>query len=448
MPSQVIYSKQVFTGDTFTDASLIIQDGIILDILAGKQELASCDFIEYPDAVIFPGVIDAHIHINEPGRTNWEGFDTATQAAAAGGITSIIDMPLNSSPVTIDADSFEQKVIASQGKLNVNCGFWGGLVPQNAADLSSLLDTGVLGIKAFLTHSGIDEFPNVTEADLNLAMPQIAEAQIPLLTHCEIDSYHRGVDIHKQYPKSYKHFVASRPPSWENEAARMMIRLCRKFSCPVHIVHLSSAEVLDDIRQAKQEGLPLTVEACPHYLYFDEESIPDADTRFKCTPPIRSKQNNDKLWQALEEGTIDFVASDHSPAPAQMKEAETGNLARAWGGIIGGQLLLSASWTKARNRGIALKEIAKWFCQNPAKFIGLAHTKGYIKKGYDADLVVWNPEASFKVKSSDLLHRHSYSPYVGEELFGDIIATYCNGKLVYGGGKIRHSNQGKKLFRN
>jgi len=299
MSSKILYSKRVLFDEKLQEASILIKDGIIQDVLSGRNELPQWDFTDYGDLVIFPGAIDTHIHINEPGRTDWEGFDTATKAAAAGGITTLIDMPLNSSPVTIDQPSFQQKIEASQGKRHVHCGFWGGLVPNNAHDLSEILSSGVLGIKAFLTHSGIDEFPNVTEKDLHKAMPQIADAQLPLLVHGEIDQPNEAIKLHQANPKSFQHFVNARPTSWENEAVRLMIKLCRKYNCPVHIVHLSSAEVLPDIEQAKEAGLPLTVETCPHYLFFNAETIPDGKTQFKCTPPIRDKKNNEQLWQVL-----------------------------------------------------------------------------------------------------------------------------------------------------
>jgi len=299
MSLKIIYSQRVLLDAQLQEASIFIQDGIIQNVVLGRKENTEWEFLDYENLVIFPGVIDTHIHINEPGRTEWEGFDTATKAAAAGGITTLIDMPLNSSPVTINSAAFQQKIAASEGKRHVHCGFWGGLVPQNAEDLSEILASGVLGIKAFLTHSGIEDFLNVTAKDLHKAMPQIAAAKIPLLVHCEIDQPNKTTDLHQQHPTSYQHFVKSRPPAWENEAVRLMIKLCEKYNCPVHIVHLSSAEVLPDIKAAKAAGLPLTVETCPHYLYFDADTIPDANTRFKCTPPIRHKTNNEQLWQAL-----------------------------------------------------------------------------------------------------------------------------------------------------
>jgi len=447
MSLKILYSKRVLWKDKLQPASILIQDGTIQEVLPGKKELPEYEFNDFADLVIFPGVIDAHIHINEPGRTEWEGFDTATKAAAAGGITTLIDMPLNSSPVTIDKPSFQEKIKASAGKRHVHCGFWGGLVPDNANDLSEILSAGVLGIKAFLTHSGIDEFPNVTESDLHKAMPQIAEAQIPLLVHCEIDQPNEAINLHQKNPKSFKNFVASRPPEWENEAVRLMIKLCKQYNCTVHIVHLSSEDVLPTIKEAKDAGLPLTVETCPHYLFFDSDTIPDGSTQFKCTPPIRNKANNEKLWEALKSGLIDFITSDHSPAPPTLKEANSGNLYKAWGGIIGGQLLLSATWTKAKEQGVRLPQLAQLLCEKPAQFIGYSKTKGNIAKGFDADLVVWNPEEKFLMTEELLFHKHTFSPYIGEELIGKIKATYCKGKLVFANGEFKQLAQGELLLR-
>ncbi len=447
MTSRIIYSERVFWNDTFQPVSIWIDKGRIRNVVQGKRLNIPIPFEDYGNSVIMPGIIDAHIHINEPGRTEWEGFDTVTKAAAAGGITTLVDMPLNSSPVTIDKDTFQQKIAATKNQLHVNCGFWAGLVPQNSDNLDDLLTSGVLGIKAFLTHSGIDEFPNVQKADLQRAMPIIGKYNMPLLAHCELDSPNEFQALFEQYQHSYPHFVASRPCSWENEAIELMIDFCRTTKCPVHIVHLSSAEALPAIRQAKEEGLPLTVETCPHYIYFNQEEIPNSDTRFKCTPPIRDRKNNEQLWEALESGLIDFVASDHSPAPPEMKEHQTGNLYKAWGGIIGGQALLTATWAAAQKRNISLKKIVQWLCEKPAQFIGFGHRKGKIKTGYDADFVIWNPEEIFELTEEMLLHRHKFSPYVGETLAGQIVTTFCNGEKVYNNGKISEIDQGKILLK-
>ena len=276
-----------------------------------------------------PGVIDAHVHINEPGRTEWEGFDTGTQAAAAGGITTIIDMPLNANPVTTTVIAFDEKIVASKSKLHVNVGFYGGLVPGNQNELEGLIQAGVLGIKCFLTHSGIDEFPNVGKKEIDAAMPIIAKYGLPLLVHCELES--KQVDNQfSDFPNSYRYYLASRPKQWENDAVELMIKLCRKHNCKTHIVHVSSAEALASIKEAKEEGLLLTAETCPHYIYFSAEDIPDSNCLFKCAPPIREKENNDLLKAALKSGVLDFIATDHSPAPPDIKELTTGNLQKAW----------------------------------------------------------------------------------------------------------------------
>jgi len=446
MPSKIIYSQRVFTNGTLRESSVYIQDGIIADVFAGKMQLPDVEFVDYGNHVVFPGVVDAHVHINEPGRTEWEGFDSATKAAAKGGITTLVDMPLNSSPVTIDATSFDQKIKASHNQRHVHCGFWGGLVPSNADDISPLIQKGVLGLKAFLTPSGIDEFPHLNKEELKHGLAQLKGTGLPLLAHCELDSEHEGINAFKNNPYSYEHFLRSRPKSWENNAIRQMIDLCREFKTPIHIVHLSSAEVLPDILRAKEAGLPLTVETCPHYLFFNAEHIPDNDTRYKCTPPIRERENNEQLWQALESGLIDFVASDHSPAPETIKEVKSGNLWEAWGGIVGGQCLLTATWTKAKQRGISIELLAQWLCENPANFIGFNKSKGKIEKGYDADIIVWDPEIKYEMRKESLCCKNTCSPYVGEILFGEIVSTYCKGISVVNNGEFDEMGKGDVLL--
>ena len=381
-----------------------------------------------------PGVIDAHVHINEPGRTDWEGFDTATQAAAAGGTTTIIDMPLNASPVTTTLKAFNEKLEAAKNKMHVNVGFYGGLIPGNKNELSALIEAGVLGIKCFLVHSGIDEFPNVGEKEIDEAMPIIAPYHIPLLAHCEI--YEKEVENDfAQHATSYKHYLESRPKKWENDAIDLMIKLCRKHNCATHIVHVSSCEALDSIAKAKKEGLPLTAETCTQYIYFNAEDIPDSNCLYKCAPPIREKENNDLLKQALANGILDFIATDHSPAPPAIKEIESGDLKKAWGGIAGLQFLLPASWT-ALKENMPLEKFIPLLTEKPALFLKVSNNKGRIKVGYDADLTIWNPEQKELVQEQDILHRHKISPYIGEELFGTIQQTIVNGVAVYKNKKI------------
>jgi allantoinase len=381
--------------------------------------------------VVMPGLIDSHVHINEPGRTEWEGFLTATKAAAAGGITTLVDMPLNSSPVSVSSEKFQEKINAAKGKMAVHCGFWGGLIPNNIESLEGLIKSGVLGIKAFLTHSGIDEFPNVCEQDLREALPILKKHNSLLLVHCELDSEHSGQQLLEKEPTSYKAYLASRPKEWEDKAIELMIKLCEEFKVRTHVVHLSSANSIEQIKIAKEKGLPISVETCPHYLYFNAEDVPDGKTEYKCAPPIREKTNNDQLWDAIKKGVIEFIVTDHSPAPPEMKELISGDFIKAWGGIAGLQFSLPVVWTKAKENNITIEKISNLMSSNIAKFLGLDHLKGKLQKGYDADITIWNPEKKILISKSDILHRHSVTPYVDEELYGELIRTYVNGEIAY-----------------
>jgi allantoinase len=439
-----IYSKRCWIENSFREATILINEERIEKIDRGSR-LDLQDIIDAADCIVMPGVIDAHVHVNEPGRTAWEGFDSATQAAAAGGITSLIDMPLNASPVTTTVQALQQKLEATAGKLHVNCGFYGGIVPGNEKDIEELIGGGVFGIKAFLTHSGIDEFPNVGKKELEFAVPLLARYNLVLLVHCEFsDEDHGSALLHQ--PSSYRAYLNSRPKEWENKSIRFMIDLCRRYRCRVHIVHVSSAEALEMIQQAKAEGLPLSSETCPHYIYFSSEEIPDAKTIYKSAPPIREKENNDRLKAALKNGTLDFLASDHSPAPPELKQLDSGNLLTAWGGIAGLQFLLAASWTALKNE-MGLEEFIPLLTEHPAAFLGLQQRKGFIREGYDADLVIWDPGESFIVKEKDIFHKHKISPYVSQQLYGKVIKTIVNGELVYDNGSIVNKNKGRWLLR-
>ena len=386
------------------------------------------------------------MHINEPGRTEWEGFETATKSAAAGGVTTLVDMPLNSSPVTTTVDPFQQKLDAAEGKLWVDCGFYAGLVRGNAEDIAPLVEAGVLGVKAFLIDSGIDEFPNAREEDLRVAMPTIASAGVPLLVHAELSTKENSPKPQTSNPKAYSSYLASRPREWERDAISLMIALCKEFGCRVHIVHLSSADEVPALRAARAEGLPITVETCPHYLIFSAENIPDGDTRFKCAPPIREEENRQRLWTALKAGDIDFVVSDHSPCPPQMKMLDAGDFQRAWGGIASLQFGLSIIWTEASKHGCSILNIAEWMCRRPAQFVGLASKKGAIAPGHDADFVIWNPEASFTVETSSIRHRHKITPYEGRTLNGVVEKTIVRGMTVYERGTLSASPIGKTIL--
>jgi allantoinase len=444
MNEKAIYSTRCWLEGYLQEATIFFEEGKIIRIQKGAPQNFT-DILNAEDKVVMPGAIDVHVHVNEPGRTDWEGFDTATQAAAAGGITTIIDMPLNASPVTTTVAAFNKKLEATKGKLHVNCGFYGGLVPGNQDEIEGLIAAGVLGIKAFLTHSGIDEFPNVGERELNSVMPLLARHNIPLLVHCELSDEAHSTDL-SQYPTHYKSYLKSRPKEWENKAISMMIDLCRRHDCPVHIVHVSSAEALGMIQKAKEKGLLLTTETCPHYIFFNAEEIRDAQTIYKCAPPIREWANNEKLKKALAQNVLDFLSTDHSPAPPSIKEIESGNLQKAWGGIAGLQFLLTAGWT-ALKETVALEKFIPLVTTNPAVFLAGNNKKGLLQKGHDADITVWSPEESFTVREEDILHRHKISPYVSRQLFGKVYQTYVNGDLVFEAQKIIHKNRGKWLLR-
>jgi len=381
--------------------------------------------------VIAPGLVDCHVHVNEPGRTDWEGFATATRAAAAGGVTTLVDMPLNCIPVTTTRAALEEKRRVAAGQLHVDVGFWGGVIPGNAGELAELAAGGALGCKAFLIHSGIDEFPNATEADLREAMPVLRDAGLPLLAHAELDLGEApapGTD-----PRAYASYLRSRPAAWEDAAIALLIRLARETGCAVHVVHLSSAASVDQIARAKADGLHFTAETCPHYLCLEAESVPDGATEYKCAPTIRDHENREALWRGLKDGVIDFVVSDHSPCTPALKGRERGDFAEAWGGIASLQLGLPALWTEASRRGHSLSDVSAWMSTRPAALAGLGRRKGQIAPGFDADLVVWDPEAEVEVDAAQLHFRHKVSPYLGRRLMGRVEATFLRGQLVYDG---------------
>lgn len=442
MNFRVISGKNICTPEGIREGYVSIRNGLIEGFHTGESPAGNHEAIDIGDLLLMPGFVDPHVHLNEPGRTNWEGFATGTRSAAAGGITTLVDMPLNSSPVTTTAAAFDKKAEAAKGQLQVDCGFWGGIIPGNEKEIQLLAEKGVPGFKAFLTHSGIDEFPNVTEQDLHKAMPVIARNNLPLLVHCELSNHLQlqpGNDA-----RSYRHYLSSRPKTWEDEAIALMIRLCEQYQCHVHIVHLSSAGSIAQIKRAKEKGLPLTVETAQHYLYFNAEEIPDGQTAFKCAPPIRERANNEQLWQALQEGIIDFVATDHSPAPPDLKEIASGNLMKAWGGIASLQLALPVLWTAARRQNIPVTDMARWLGTNPAQLpAALSNLKGKIARGYAADLVAWDPNKKFIVTPEQLHHKHKMTPYLNQELYGVVEQTWLAGELIYDRGKFPALNKGK-----
>lgn len=453
-PSFAICSTRVVTPVGIRPAAILI-NGERIEGIVSKNLIPSKYLIEDVDnLVVMPGLVDTHVHINEPGRAEWEGFETATRSAAAGGITTLVDMPLNSSPVTTTVEAFQQKIEAARGKIHVDCGFYAGLIPGNADQLSPLIGAGVLGVKAFLIDSGIDEFRSVTHRDLRAAMPIIARNGVPLLVHAELAR--REPLLRLESPlrrgnpparREYRAYLASRPRKWEQRAIALMIGLCDHYDCHVHIVHLSSADAIPALTRARSKGLPITVETCPHYLYFSAEEIAEGDTRFKCAPPIREEENRERLWQALQDGVIDSIVSDHSPCPPSMKLPDEGDFTKAWGGIASLQLGLPVVWSEAQKRGLTIDQIAEWMCQKPADIIGLHDRKGAIAPGLDADLVVWNPEEKFTVTQDMLYHRHKVTPYENREFHGTVEMTFLRGNRVYRRGSPTGQPKGIVLLR-
>jgi allantoinase len=446
MSELLIQSKRVLLPSGLEAAQLHIKEGKIQAIRAFGTDPGGILLEDRGNSILAPGLVDVHVHLNEPGRTEWEGFDTGTRAALAGGITRLIEMPLNASPVTTTVANFQTKLAAAQSRIHMHCGFWGGLVPDNLSELDALLKAGVFGLKAFLTHSGIDEFPDTGEKEIRAALEILKKYDRPLLAHCEVDGPNPDAHLLAENPRSYQAYLKSRPREWENEAIRLMIRLCRETGARVHIVHLSSADLLPEIRSAKAEGLPLTVETCPHYLFFNAETIEDGKTAWKCAPPIREKENNDQLWEALADGTIDFVATDHSPAPPEIKELESGNFKKAWGGIAGLQFLLPALWTPARERGFSPEQVLKLVSENPVKCLLPGEPAAQLVEGAVADLLVWNPDAEWTLEEAQVLHRHKTTPYLGQTFRGVIESTFVAGKKAYDSGRILHLGSGSVLL--
>ena len=407
--------------------------------------------LDLDDLVISPGIVDTHVHVNEPGRTEWEGFDTATRAAAAGGVTTIVDMPLNAVPATTTVEALEAKRRTARGRVHVDVAFWGGVVPGNAGELDALVDAGVRGFKCFLVPSGVDEFPAVAEADLRAALPILARRDVPLLVHaedpaCLVTSVasvthptyptHPTYQAHQVY-QAYETYLATRPPQAERNAIRLMIRLSREFDVHVHIVHVACAEGVDEIARAKADGVRITAETCPHYLTFAAGEVRDGATEFKCAPPIRDAAHRDALRRGLRSGALDLVATDHSPAPPSMKCA--GDFMKAWGGIASLELSLAAVWSSAATD---VREAATWMSEAPAALAGLAARKGRIAAGFDADLVVWDPDAERTVDPARLQQRHKLTPYAGRALRGVVRATYLRGERVWDDGALTRAAGG------
>jgi allantoinase len=446
----IVRGRRVITPEGQRPASIHIHDGVIAAVCSIDDVPSGSRVHDAGDSVVMPGLVDTHVHINEPGRTEWEGFATATQAAAAGGLTTLIEMPLNSIPATTTTAAFREKLAATANKLWVDTGFWGGVVPGNVPELRGLWDAGAFGFKCFLVPSGVDEFAPVTEPDLRAALPVLASLGAPLLAHAELPGPIEAA-LAKQAadasPRRHGIWLASRPRAAENEAIALLLHLSHEFHARVHIVHLSSSDAAAHLQHAKSQGVCISVETCPHYLTFTSDEIADGATEFKCAPPIRERENREKLWAALGNATIDLVASDHSPCPPAMKLPGEGDFLRAWGGIASLQLGLPVLWTEARSRGYALNDIARWMCRGPAQLAGFASRKGAIAAGCDADLVIFDPEAKFRVDPTTLLHRHKLTPYAGRELTGVVEATFLRGQKIFDRGTVSETPAGQVLRR-
>jgi len=447
MDLQAFLSRRVVTAEGIRPGGVLVEGETIRDVVTFDQVPPQAKIIDYGEAAILPGLIDAHVHINDPGRTEWEGFETATRAAAAGGFTCIVDMPLNCVPATTAVNALKAKRAAAKGRCWVDWAAWGGVVADNQQDISKLAGAGVRGFKCFLVHPGIDEFTMVTEQQLREALPYVAETGLPLLVHAElpdcIDAATKNLEEADwtQYPT----YLQSRPDESEISAIKLLISLCREYKFHLHIVHLSATQALPVLRAARLEGLPVSVETCPHYLHFQAETISRGATQFKCAPPIRGAENREQLWNALKDGTIDLVATDHSPCPPEMKRFAEGNFRTAWGGITGLSVALPVMYTEARARGFSLRDIARWMAEAPAKLVGCQREKGKIAAGYNADLVVFDETSEILVTRERLHHRHAFSPYLGEKLKGQVKATYVRGRLVFADDAFHGKPEGREL---
>lgn len=424
----VIRAERVCTTAGFQPREVGITAGRIETMEPLGNALSGEQVIELaPEEVLLPGLVDTHVHVNEPGRTAWEGFETATRAAARGGVTTIIDMPLNSIPPTVTVAALTEKVAATEGKRHVNVGFWGGAVPGNKADLRGLHDAGVFGFKCFLLHSGVDEFPPLDPDQLEEDLGELTTFDARMIVHAE-DS--RTIDRATQ-PEGdqYEKFLSSRPRSAENLAIAEVIARARWTGAKVHILHLSSSDALPMIASAKRDGVQITAETCPHYLTLSAEDIPAGNTAFKCCPPIREASNRDLLWQGLADGVIDCIVTDHSPSTLDLKHLDTGDFSAAWGGIASLQISLPVVWSAARARGIDLEQVVQWMASKPAALAGL-RSKGTIAVGYDADLSIFAPDDAFVVHADQLEHKNPITPYDQRSLSGVVRRTLLAGKDI------------------
>ena len=450
MSLQAFLARRVITSEGLRPAAILVEGERIQAVVSSDQVPADgCTIHDFGEAAILPGLVDSHVHINDPGRVEWEGFETATRAAAAGGYTLLVDMPLNCLPATTTVAALEAKRAAAQGRCRVDWAAWGGVVHDNQRDIEALAAAGVVGFKCFLSNPGIDSFTMVTQHQLRAALPHVARTGLPLLVHAELPgAIDRATDALANADWSrYSTYLQSRPDEAELAAIRLMLSLCREYSFRLHIVHLSTGQALQELRAARSEGMAVTVETCPHYLHLSAETITDGATLSKCAPPIRSRDNCERLWQGLGDGTIDLVVTDHSPCPPAMKRFSEGSFRTAWGGIASLSIALPLMWTEASRRGFTLLDLARWMAAAPARLAGCDTRKGRIAAGYDADFVVFDPDREFIVTKDRLHYRHPVSPYLGETLRGVVKATYLRGNPVFAEGEFPGAPGGRENAR-
>jgi len=444
---QAFLSRRVVTPEGIRPGAVLVDGEQIRGVVPATEVPRQAVRHDFENAALLPGLVDSHVHIDEPGRTEWEGFQTATRAAAAGGYTMLVDMPLNCLPATTDVAALEAKRRAAQGKCRVDWGAWGGVVEGNQEEIESLAQAGVLGFKCFLVPPGIEGFTMVGERELRAALPHVVRTRLPLLVHAELPGpVDRATErLGDADWTRYTTYLQSRPDEAELTAIRLMLSLCQEYRFRLHIVHLATGQALEELRAARAEGLPVSVETCPHYLHLEAETIADGATLCKCAPPVRSRENRERLWQGLRDGLIDLVVTDHSPCPPAMKRLQEGNFRTAWGGIASLSVALAVVWTEAHRRGFRLTDIARWMAEQPARLAGCEGRKGRIAPGYDADLVVFDPDDEFTVNQNRLHYRHTVSPYLGEKLRGSVKKTYVRGNAVFDGEEFPGEASGREF---
>ncbi|HTV06326.1 MAG TPA: allantoinase AllB [Acidobacteriaceae bacterium] len=445
--AQAFVSKKVVMPEGVCAAAVLVREGKIAAVVSLAEVPRDYEVVDFGERALLPGLVDPHVHINEPGRTEWEGFATATRAAAAGGFTTLLDMPLNCLPATTTVEALRAKREAAAGQCVVDWAAWGGVSGNNSEDIEPLAAAGVRGFKCFLAEPGVDGFFRVDETELRAAGPHLRATGLPLLVHAELPAplERAAKELEGSDWRQYATYLASRPDAAEVDAIALMLSLCREYGFRLHIVHLATQQALGMLREARAEGLPVTVETCPHYLHFTAEEIPDGSTVHKCAPPIRSRADRERLWQALIDGDIDMIGTDHSPCLPEMKRMEEGSFKTAWGGISSLAVALPVVWTGMRERGLGLDALALWMALHPAKLAGLDVQKGAITVGRDADFVVFDEKAETRVNEDALHCRHAVSPYVGETLRGRVVATYVRGECAFEDGVFSKNAHGRAL---